>query len=321
MKIGNINIKYPIFLAPMAGVTDKPCRIIYKRHGASVVYTEFVSSEGIIRENIKTLDMIKFTDEERPIGVQIFGDNPSVVSDSAKFIYDNFNPDIIDINFGCPVPKITKRGAGSAALKDLSLMEDIVLSIIDKVPNIPITAKMRSGWDSKSIVAIEAGLLLQKIGIKAVTLHARTTKQSYTGFSDWKLIKELKENLDIPVIGNGDVDSVDKYNQIKDLTNCDGVMIGRGALGNPWIFNQIISSINNKEYTSPSIRDIAEVCIAHITLLEESKNIKASVNLSKKHINFYLKNFKNSSSYRKRLMLTDNTDDMKIILKELLYNN
>ena len=198
MKIGNIKIKYPIFLAPMAGVTDRPTRIIFKRFGASVVYTEFVSSEGIIRENIKTLDMIKFSEIERPIGVQIFGDNPKSVSDSAKYIYHNFKPDIIDINFGCPVPKITKKGAGSAALRNLDLMEKIVSSVIKKVPNIPITAKMRSGWDRENIVALDAGEMLQGLGIKAITLHARTTKQSYTGFSDWDLIAKLKKKLHIP---------------------------------------------------------------------------------------------------------------------------
>jgi len=318
MKIGNLNIKYPIFLAPMAGVTDKPTRIIYKRFGASVVYTEFVSSEGIIRENIKTLDMIKFSDEERPIGVQIFGDNPNVVSDSALYIYQKFKPDIIDINFGCPVPKVTKKGAGSAALKNLSLMEKIVSSVIEKVPDIPITAKMRSGWDKESIVAIEAGLMLQELGIKAITLHARTTKQSYTGFSDWSLIKDLKDKIKIPVIGNGDVDSVEKYFQIIQETNCDGVMIGRGALGNPWIFNQIIDSINNNKYSKPTTTDVINVCIQHINLLKYHKKNTASVNLSKKHINFYLRNFKGSSLYRKRLMLTQSIEEMMTVLKEII---
>ena len=314
MKIGNIKIKYPIFLAPMAGVTDRPTRIIFKRFGASVVYTEFVSSEGIIRENIKTLDMIKFSEIERPIGVQIFGDNPKSVSDSAKYIYDNFKPDIIDINFGCPVPKITKKGAGSAALRNLDLMNQIVSSVIDKVPNIPITAKMRSGWDRENIVALDAGEMLQDLGIKAITLHARTTKQSYTGFSDWDLIAKLKKKMNIPVIGNGDVDSVEKYLEIKHKTKCDGVMIGRGALGNPWIFKQIIDQINYGSYETPNILDKINVCIDHILLLEKHKNSIASINLSKKHINFYLRNFNGSSNFRKNLMVQDN---IKNILNQL----
>ena len=314
MKIGNIKIKYPIFLAPMAGVTDRPTRIIFKRFGASVVYTEFVSSEGIIRENIKTLDMIKFSEIERPIGVQIFGDNPTSVSDSAKYIYDNFKPDIIDINFGCPVPKITKKGAGSAALRNLDLMNKIVSSVIEKVPNIPITAKMRSGWDRENIVALDAGEMLQGLGVKAITLHARTTKQSYTGFSDWELIAKLKKKLNIPVIGNGDVDSVEKYLEIKHKTKCDGVMIGRGALGNPWIFKQIIDQINHGSYETPNTLDKLNICIDHILLLEKHKNSIASINLSKKHINFYLRNFNGSSNFRKNLMVQDN---IKNILNQL----
>ena len=318
MNIGNVKIKYPLFLAPMAGVTDKPCRIIYKRMGASVVYTEFVSAEGIIRENIKTLNMIEFTDEERPIGVQIFGDSPDVVSKSAKFIYDNYKPDIIDINFGCPVPKITKRGAGSAALRDLSLMKELAMAVVNAVPDVPVTAKMRSGWDSNSIVTVEAGIILEEVGIKAVTLHARTTKQGYTGHSNWDLIKDLKESVSIPVIGNGDVTSIDSYNKIKNYTNCDAVMIGRGALGNPWIFKQIIDSINNKTTSKPSLKQIITTCKQHIKLLKENKSSIASVNLSKKHLNFYLKNFHNSSIYRKKLMLCDNTKDMLVILDEII---
>ena len=317
MNIGSINIKYPLLLAPMAGVTDRPFRTICKKYGASIVYTEFVSAEGIIRENLKTLDMIKFNESERPIGVQIFGDNPEVVGKSARFIYDNYKPDLIDINFGCPVPKITKKGAGSAALKNLNLMEQIVRSVVKHVPDIPITAKMRSGWDSNNIVAIEAGLLLQELGIKAVTLHARTTKQSYSGFSDWELIAKLKETLSIPVIGNGDVNSIASYKQIKEISNCDAVMIGRGALGNPWIFKEIIHYIENKIFIKPTMCEIINTSLEHIELLNENKSIVASVNLSKKHLNFYLKNFKNSSLWRKKLMLCDNTEDMKKILNNL----
>ena len=320
MKLGNIRIKHPLFLAPMAGVTDKPCRIIYKRMGASVVYTEFVSADGIIRENTKTLNMIEFTEEERPIGVQIFGDDPEVISKSAAFIYAKYKPDIIDINFGCPVPKVTKRGAGSAALKDLVLMHEISSSVVEAVSSIPVTAKMRSGWDNDSIVVEEAGNVLEKSGIAAITLHARTTKQGYAGKSNWNLIKKLKESVDIPVIGNGDVDSIESYKQIKDHTKCDGVMIGRGALGNPWIFKQILNSIKNNPIESPSLIDIVSTCKDHIDLLSKHKSSIASVNLSKKHINFYLKNFHNSSTYRKKLMLCDNTSDMLKILDDIVIN-
>ena len=245
-NIGKVKIKYPVLLAPMAGVTDMPFRTICKQMGASMMYTEFVSAEGIIRENTKTLDMIKFADFERPIGVQIFGDNPKVVGKSAKYIKDNFNPDIIDINFGCPVPKITKKGAGSAALKNLSLMNDIALSVVENANGTPVTAKIRAGWDSNSIVAIEAGKILEKCGLKAMTLHGRTTKQGYSGSSDWNLIKKLKNEINIPVIGNGDVSSISDFKKIVEETGCDAVMIGRAALGNPWIFEEIKCHYENR---------------------------------------------------------------------------
>ena len=318
VKIGNIDIDNPIILAPMAGVTDRPFRLICKELGASIVYTEFVSAEGIIRENIRTLDMISFKKEERPIGVQIFGDNPKSVSDSAKFIYENFQPDIIDINFGCPVPKVTKKGAGAAALKNLSHMEDVASSVVEKVPDIPVTVKMRTGWDSNNIISTKAGIMLEKIGIKAITLHGRTSKQSYSGNSNWELIKELKENVSIPVIGNGDVDSVDKYHKIKNYTQCDGVMIGRGALGNPWIFKQIRDSINNTSVTELTVNDILFQCLKHLNLLVEDKSEKVALNLSKKHINYYLKGFKDSSKYRKKIMGCENVIEIQNELKKMI---
>ena len=218
MKIGNIDIKNSILLAPMAGVTDLPFRIICKEMGADLVYTEFVSSNGIIRENKKTLDLIHFIDEERPIGVQIFGETPEAVGLSAKMIEDRFSPDIIDINFGCPVPKVTKKGAGSAALKDLNLMKDITSSVLDNVKNTPVTVKMRSGWCSDSQVFVEAGQILESIGVSAITLHPRTTSQRFEGKANWDSIKILKENIKIPVIGNGDVKNIDDY--IKSIIDC-----------------------------------------------------------------------------------------------------
>ena len=316
-KIKNIRIDNPVILAPMAGVTDHPFRVLCKEMGAGIVYTEFVSAEGIIRENIKTLDMIKFKDIERPIGVQIFGDNPDVVGKSAKYIYENFKPDIIDINYGCPVPKVTKRGAGSAALKNLNLMHEITQSVVENVTNIPVTAKIRAGWDNNSIVAIEAGQLLEKIGICAMTLHARTTKQGFTGTADWKIIKDLKENINIPVIGNGDVVDLKSFIKMKDYTKCDAVMIGRGSLGNPWIFKDIVSYLNNKSSYSVSISDKIDMCKKHIKLLEKNKTKVASINLSKKHLSYYLKGFDNSSFWRKKIVRSDSTDDMRAILENM----
>jgi len=317
INIDNIEIKYPLILAPMAGVTDSPFRTICKSMGASLMYTEFVSAEGIIRENTKTLDMIKFESFERPLGVQIFGDNPDVLGKSAKYIHEKFKPDLIDINFGCPVPKITKRGAGSAALKNLNLMDEISCAVVESVNEIPVTAKIRAGWDHNSIVAIDAGKILEKNGLKALTLHARTTKQGFSGKSDWLMIKNLKENINIPIIGNGDVSTLDDYKNMKEITNCDAVMIGRGALGNPWIFKEIKSYHEQIPYTPPSIIEILELCLKHINLLEESKNQKACINLSKKHINYYIKNFKNSSIWRKKIMLLQDVREIKLVIKKM----
>ena len=314
MKIGDIEILNPIFLAPMAGVTDLPFRTICKQMGASVVYTEFVSSDGVIRENLKTLNMLKFNDFERPIGIQIFGNDPIVVSKSAKFIYDNYKPDIIDINFGCPVPKVTKKGAGSAALKNLNIMKELASRVVDIIPDTPVTVKMRSGWDKDNIIINEAGPILEECGIKAITLHARTSKQLYKGSADWNLIKNLKECVNIPIIGNGDVVSVDKFIEMKKITNCDAVMIGRGALGNPWIFKQILNHIDGKPIEDVFVKDIVEISLNHVSLLEKHKPGIASVNLSKKHINYYLKGFNNSSYYRKKIMRSETIKDIKSIL-------
>jgi len=319
IKIGNIELKYPVFLAPMAGITDYPYRIICKEYGANLVYTEFVSSNGIIRENQKTLDMIKFKNTERPIGVQIFGDNPEIVGKSAEYIYRNFKPDLIDINYGCPVPKITKKGAGSAALKDLCLMYDITQAVVESVPDIPITVKMRSGWDEKNIICDKVGPNLESIGIKAITLHARTTKQLYSGKANWNHIKNLKNNVGIPVIGNGDVTSPDDFKKMIKETNCDAVMIGRGALGKPWIFKEIINSINKKKNPDITLKEIIDISLKHIDLLNENKTSNVAINLSKKHLAYYLKGFPNISTHRKTIMSFQKINEITDYLKSINF--
>ncbi len=319
MKIGNINIEYPLFLAPMSGVTDQPFRIICKNMGASVVYTEFVSADGIIRENVKTLDMVKFESIERPIGVQIFGNDPNTVSESAFNIYNKFKPDIIDINFGCPVPKVTKKGGGSAALRNLELMEKIVLKTVQAIPEIPVTVKMRAGWDKNNIIINDAGIMLESAGIKAITLHARTSKQMYKGQADWNLIGELKNTVkNIPIIGNGDICNIDDYIKLKEITKCDGVMIGRGSLGNPWIFKEIIYHLKSKEYKKITISEIVETCFNHINLLKKYKNNKVVINLSKKHLSYYLKSFNNSSNIRKEIMKSDSIEEIELVLNSII---
>ena len=315
--IGKLKIKSPLFLAPMAGVTDHPFRLICKYYGAGVVYTEFVSANGIIRENLKTLEMMKFTEEERPLGIQIFGDDPEVVGKSAKMVNEMFKPDIIDINYGCPVPKVTKSGAGSGAMKDLCIMDDITSAVVESVKDTPVTVKMRAGWDKDKIISTEAGVRLEKIGVKAITLHPRTTSQRFTGKANWELIKELKEAVNIPVIGNGDINSVDDYKKMVDTTGCDAVMIARGALGNPWIFKELNQYIKNKDESfSPSLKERIQLCRKHYELLKEDKNSYVCLNLTKKHFSWYLKGFNGAVEWRRKFMYSKTTEEVEALLEE-----
>ena len=315
IKIGNLKLDFPFFLAPMAGVTDYAFRVIAKEFGAGVVYSEFVSAHGIIRKNEKTLNMIKFSEFERPIGIQIFGDTPEVMEGAARLVYEKFKPDLIDINYGCPVPKVTKKGAGSAALKDLCLMEDITEAVV-KAVDIPVTVKMRAGWNSENIVSTKAGINLEKIGIKAITLHPRTTVQMYKGHANWDLIKELKDSVNIPVIGNGDIKSIEDINKMFTQTNCDGIMIGRAALGNPWFFTQIKKYINNEDFNEISLEERLQICQKHLELLVQIHGEVVGSNNMKKHFAWYFKGFKGASFLRKKFVLAKNYSEMK----DFLYN-
>ena len=319
IQIGNLKLDFPFFLAPMAGVTDYAYRVIAKEFGAGVVYSEFVSAHGIIRKNEKTLNMIKFSEFERPIGIQIFGDTPQVMENAAKLVYDKFRPDLIDINYGCPVPKVTNKGAGSAALKDLCLMEDITEAVVKAVDKIPVTVKMRAGWNSEGIVSTEAGINLEKIGVKAITLHPRTTVQMYKGSANWDLIKELKDNVKIPVIGNGDIKSIDDINRMFSHTKCDGIMIGRAALGNPWFFTQIKKYLLNEDFEEITIDERLEICKKHLELLVQTHGEVVGSNNMKKHFAWYFKGLKNASMYRKKFVLAKNYSEMKDILSNIRH--
>jgi tRNA-dihydrouridine synthase B len=319
MQIGKLNIQTPILLAPMAGVTDYPFRVLCKAQGAGVVYSEFVSAHGIIRENAKTWQMIKFTDFERPIGIQIFGDTPEVMSRAAKMVVDKFSPDILDINYGCPVPKVTKRGAGSAALKDLCLMDDITAAVVEAVPEVPVTVKMRAGWDNTSIVVPEVGQRLEAIGVKAIALHPRTTKQSYNGSADWSLIKQLKEATAVPVIGNGDIKTPDDVMHMFEQTKCDAVMVGRSALGNPWFFKEAIALYKGKSVPQPpTIKERISGCRQHFDHMIDWHGERTATNMMRKHFGWYIRGFSGAGNYRKALVSAPDSTTMISILNSIV---
>jgi len=322
MKIGNLKIANPIFLAPMAGVTDEPFRTICREMGAGVVYTEFVSADGIIRSVDRTLQLARFSETERPIGIQIFGHIPEVVGQSARDIYDRYKPDIIDINYGCPVPKIVKRGAGSGALKDLCLMDDITSAVVEAVPEVPVTVKMRAGINHKQLVSTEAAVRLEKFGIKAITLHPRTVNQQYTGKANWDLIKEMKEAVSIPIIGNGDITCGADAARMFEHTGCDAVMVGRASLGNPWIFNEIKSHFDDQSCHAPDTAERIKMCIRHHGLIKQVHNEIHTINMTKKHFAWYLKGFPGASEWRTKFMHAKSLEEMSDLLGLLVreYN-
>ncbi|MBN2780796.1 MAG: tRNA dihydrouridine synthase DusB [Candidatus Marinimicrobia bacterium] len=298
ITLHDLTIPVPVFLAPMAGFTDKPFRTLCKSFGAGVVYTEFVSSEGIVRENEKTIRYMRFDEAERPVGVQIFGDDPETLARSAQFIEEKLKPDIIDLNFGCPVPKVVKKGAGSAILRDLDHMEKIAASLV-RATSLPVTVKMRSGWDNGHIVAVEAARRLEAAGIRMITLHPRTTKQRYEGLSDWRLIAEVKKAVRIPVIGNGDILTPQDAERMIGETGCDGIMIGRGAMGKPWLFRDVIRFLTAGELLPPPSKEmIAESFFRHLTLQQEHYSLMYAGNLFKPHASAYIRGMDGAAHMR-----------------------
>lgn len=305
MKIGNLDLGHkPLLLAPMEDVTDSPFRTICRRKGADIVYTEFISSEAIIRDSDQAMHKMDFSEEERPFGVQIFGGREEAMEGAARVAESN-NPDIVDINFGCPVYKIVKKGAGSACLKDMGLMERMAGSVIDAVENKPVTVKTRLGWDDRTIRIQEAALMLQGLGVKALTVHARTRNQKYKGKARWQWLKKLKDTpgLEIPVIGNGDVTTPQDAKRMFEETGVDGVMIGRGVIGNPWIFERSRHYIETGELLpEPTVGDRIDLCAIQLQRSVEHHGERYGVIIMKKHYGQYLKGVRNSRQLRGAIM-------------------
>lgn len=312
LKIGNVELNNNIILAPMAGITDLAFRKLCKECGAGLVETEMVSAKAIYYKDEKTLKMINTEGEKRPISIQIFGNEPEIMAEATKFLNDK--ADIIDINMGCPAPKVVKNGDGSKLLLDLDLVYDIVHSVV-QVSKVPVTVKIRMGWDEKHIVAIEAAKVIEKAGASAITIHGRTRLQFYSGNANWDIIKQVKEAVSIPVIGNGDVVDGESARKMFEETGVNGIMIGRATLGNPWIFNEVISYLNGDEYIAPSKQEILNTIINHYEMLTEEKGEYTAVREMRKHIAWYIKGMKDASVMRNEINLIDNKEDAIKTLK------
>ncbi len=316
-KIGNIEIQNPIVLAPMAGICNSAYRRIIKEMGCGLIYAEMVSDKAITYGSKKTIDMLYMTDMERPIAQQIFGSDKDSFVTAAKYIYDNMHPDIIDINMGCPVPKVALRAqAGSALLKDPIKVFDIVSSVVKAVP-VPVTVKIRSGWDQNHINAVEIAKVVEQAGAKAIAVHGRTRSQGYSGKADWNIIKQVKQAVTIPVIGNGDVRSCYDAKKMLDETGCDAVMIGRGVLGNPWLIKECIDYIENRKIPKKvSIDEKYDMILYHIHLLEQQKNEKVANLEMRTHIAYYLKGVPGASELKQKVFQTKNLTELKNLIKE-----
>ena len=316
-KIGNVEIKNRVVLAPMAGVCNSAFRRIIKEMGAGLIYAEMVSDKAITYENKKTIDMLYMTDFERPIAQQIFGSDKESFVVASKFICDMMHPDIIDINMGCPVPKVAVHAqAGSALLKNIPKIKEIVKSVVEAV-NVPVTVKIRSGWDNNHINAVEVAKAVEEAGASAICVHPRTRSQGYSGKADWNIIKEVKNAVKIPVIGNGDITSKEDAKRMLEETGCDAIMIGRGVLGNPWLVKEIVEYIENGNIVpKPTPKERVDMCLKHISYLREIKCDKLVVLESRNHIAWYLKGLTDSNEIKNKIFLTKDVDDIITILND-----
>lgn len=309
-KIGQLNIENQIILAPMAGVSNSPFRILSRNYGAGLVFAEMVSDKGLLYENEKTKKLLYMTDIEKPMAQQIFGSDLETMVNAAMYIDKNSNCDIIDINMGCPVPKVAiKAQAGASLMKNPDLIYDIVREIVKKVSK-PVTVKIRSGWDHSSVNAVEVAKRIEAAGASAITVHARTRSQGYSGLADLDVIKDVKEAVKIPVIGNGDVIDGPSAKRMLDYTGCDAVMIGRGALGNPWIFREINAYLKEGIHLPrPTHHEIKEMMMMHLDSLVELKGEKTGVLEMRSHGPWYLKGIEHASSLRKQLSQAKTRDE------------
>lgn len=320
VKIHNIELPdFPLLLAPMEDVSDPPFRALCKEQGADVVYTEFISSEGLIRDAAKSIMKLDIYEKERPVGIQIFGANLESMLQTIDIVAES-KPDIIDINFGCPVKKVVSKGAGAGILKDVCLMEQLTAEMVKRT-NIPITVKTRLGWDHDSIRIVEVAERLQDVGCKAISIHGRTRAQMYKGNADWKPIADVKNNLrmHIPVFGNGDVDSPEKAMEMRDIYGLDGCMIGRASIGNPWFFKQVKHFFKTGEHLAPiSIEQRVEAARRHLQMAIDWKGETLGVFETRRHYTNYFKNIPHFKELRMKMVTSDHSADVFAAFDEVL---
>ena len=319
VKIGDIELgEFPLLLAPMEDVSDPPFRALCKEQGADVVYTEFVSSEGLIRSAQKSIMKLDIYEKERPVGIQIFGANLESMLQTIDIV-EKSNPDIIDINFGCPVKKVVSKGAGAGILKDINLMVKLTSEMVKRT-SLPITVKTRLGWDDSSIKIVEVAERLQDVGIKAIAIHGRTRAQMYKGNADWTLISKVKNNkrMHIPVFGNGDVNSPEKARIMRDDYGLDGAMIGRASIGNPWFFKQVKEYLNTGMSVSyPTLVERIYTAKRHLEMAINWKGERLGLLETRRHYSNYFRGLSNFKPYRTRLVTGDSAKEVMSVFKEL----
>ena len=309
----------PLYLAPQAGVSESPFRRLCRRYGADVVVSEFVSAAGIVMQSPRSRDYLRFDEEERPIGIQIFGADPAMMRDAAAFVADTYSPDFIDINFGCPVKKVVKRNGGSGCLKDLDLLETLVRAV-DDATSLPTTVKIRSGFDERTRDPVTIGLRCQDAGARALCIHPRTRADMYSGEARWDEIRAVTEALEIPVIGNGDIRTGDDARRMRDETGCAGIMIARGSHGDPWLFSQARAALDGDPVPSdPSVEERFEICLDHAkNAIAFERNPERAIIDFRKHLGWYTKGLPDGRLLRTELFQANKLEDVEVLLEGYL---
>ncbi len=320
MKIGNVQLDNEVFLSPMAGVTDLPFRTICKEKGCGMLYTEMINAKALCYDDENTKKMLNLEDDGHPVAVQIFGSDPEYMGKAAS-IMNQYTNDILDINMGCPAPKVIKNGDGSALMRNPKLAAEVLTAVV-KNSKKPVTLKIRKGWDDNSVNALEIAKIAEECGISALAIHGRTREQFYSGKADWDIIAEIKQSINIPVIGNGDVFDVQDAVNMLEKTKCDAIMIGRGSQGNPWIFNRINHYMKTGEVLpEPTLEEKISTAIKHMNLAVAEHGEYVAVREMRKHIGWYLKGLKNSAKYRDQINKITDYKEVIYMLEEYVQHS